>query len=166
MKVTAADGVQVYELSAGKRLPHWLSDRKRRTLSKDADVSRRVDIIQDLEFPAGCGKIKQSQDGEFIMATGLHPPQVRCYELKETSMKFWRVLDAEIVQFQILSEDYSKLAFLCNNRTVAIHAKFGAYYNFRIPSPGRDMCYNAESSDLLCCGSSSDIFRFNLHEGR
>ena len=49
MKVTAVDGVQVYELSAGKRLPHWLSDRKRRTLSKDAEISRRVDIIQDLE---------------------------------------------------------------------------------------------------------------------
>ncbi|QDZ25577.1 nucleolar protein 10 [Chloropicon primus] len=166
MKVTAADGVQVYELSAGKRLPHWLSDRKRRTLSKDADISRRVDIIQDLEFPAGCGKIKQSEDGEFILATGLHPPQVRCYELKETSMKFWRVLDSEIIQFQILSEDYSKLAFLCDNRTVCIHAKFGNYYKFRIPTPGRDMCYNPETCDLLLCGSSSEVFRFNLHDGR
>ena len=166
MKVTAADGVQVYELSAGKRLPHWLSDRKRRTLSKDADISRRVDLIQDLEFPAGCGKMKQSKDGEFILATGLHPPQVRCYELKETSMKFSRVLEAEIVQFQILSEDYSKLAFMCDNRTVCIHAKFGAYHKFRIPSPGRDFCYNPETCDLLLCGATAEVFRFNLHEGR
>ena len=166
MKVTAADGVQVYELSAGKRLPHWLSDRKRRTLSRDPEQSRRVDIVQDLEFPAGCGKLKYSQDGGFILATGLHPPQVRCYELKETSMKFWRVLDSEIIQFQILSEDYSKLAFLCDNRTVCIHAKFGAYYKFRIPTPGRDMCYNPETCDLLLSGSTSEVFRFNLHEGR
>ena len=166
MKVTAADGVQVYELSAGKRLPHWLSERKRRTLSKDADVARRVDIIQDLEFPAGCAKIKASEDNQYILATGLHPPQVKCYELKETSMKFWRVLDSEVVQFQILSDDYSKLVFLCNDRTVRVHAKFGHYYNFRIPACGRDMTYNHENCDLLFVGSSSEIFRFNLHEGR
>eukprot|EP00216_Chloropicon_sp_CCMP2111_P005383 CAMPEP_0198239520 /NCGR_PEP_ID=MMETSP1446-20131203/4904_1 /TAXON_ID=1461542 ORGANISM="Unidentified sp, Strain CCMP2111" /NCGR_SAMPLE_ID=MMETSP1446 /ASSEMBLY_ACC=CAM_ASM_001112 /LENGTH=651 /DNA_ID=CAMNT_0043922123 /DNA_START=118 /DNA_END=2073 /DNA_ORIENTATION=+ len=166
MKVTAADGVQVYEVSAGKRLPHWISERKRRTLSKDPDVSRRVDIVQDLEFPSGCGRVKMTGDGQYILATGLYPPQVRCFELKETSMKFMRVLQAEIVQFQVLSEDYSKLAFLCNDRSIAIHAKFGAYHNFRIPAPGRDLVYHRESCDLLACGSSSEIYRFNLHQGR
>lgn len=34
----------------------------------------------------------------------------------------------EIVDFHILSEDYSKCVFLCADRTVNFHAKFGAYY--------------------------------------
>ena len=166
MKVTAADGVQVYELSAGKRLPQWISDRKRRTLSKDPEVSRRVDLVQDFEFPTGCGRVAYTPDGRYVIATGLYPPQVRCFELKETSMKFMRVLPAEIVQFTVLSDDYAKMAFLCNDRSIAVHAKFGSYHTFRIPAAGRDLCYNRATCDLMAVGSSSEVFRFNLHQGR
>lgn len=43
-------------------------------------------------------------------------PQMRCYDVSQLSMKFDRHLDAEIVDFQILSEDYSKAVFLCADR--------------------------------------------------
>ena len=35
MEVTTANGVKVYNLSAGKSLPEWISDRKKRTLLKN-----------------------------------------------------------------------------------------------------------------------------------
>ena len=35
MQVTRAGGVKVYNLSAGKSLPEWISERKRRTLLKN-----------------------------------------------------------------------------------------------------------------------------------
>lgn len=41
---------------------------------------------------------------------------MRCYDVSQLSMKFDRHLDAEIVDFQILSEDYSKAVFLCADR--------------------------------------------------
>ena len=35
MQVTTANDVKVYNLSAGKSLPEWISDRKKRTLLKN-----------------------------------------------------------------------------------------------------------------------------------
>jgi hypothetical protein len=39
--------------------------------------------------------------------------QVKLYDLHHLSLKFDRHLDAEVVDFTILSDDYSKAAFLC-----------------------------------------------------
>ena len=35
MQVSTANNVKVYNLSAGKSLPEWISDRKKRTLLKN-----------------------------------------------------------------------------------------------------------------------------------
>ena len=35
MQVSSANDVKVYNLSAGKSLPEWISDRKKRTLLKN-----------------------------------------------------------------------------------------------------------------------------------
>jgi hypothetical protein len=40
----------------------------------------------------------------------------------------------QVVDFTILSEDYSKAAFLCADRTVSFHARFGGYYKARAPA--------------------------------
>ena len=66
---------------------------------------------------------------------------MRVYDLSQLSMKFERHLDAEIVDFQILGDDYCKAAFLCADRSICLHAKFGAYYRTRIPKAGRDLAY-------------------------
>ena len=39
MQVSTANDVKVYNLSAGKSLPEWVSDRKKRTLLKN-DVGK------------------------------------------------------------------------------------------------------------------------------
>lgn len=67
--------------------------------------------------------------------------QVRVFELGQLAMKFERHLDAEVVDFQILSDDYSKAAFLCADRSICLHAKYGAHYRTRIPHAGRDIAY-------------------------
>lgn len=54
--------------------------------------------------------------------------QVKVYEVGQLALKFERHLDAEIVDFQLLSEDYSKAVFLCCDRTLCFHARFGSYY--------------------------------------
>ena len=60
---------------------------------------------------------------------------------------------------QVLSDDYAKVAFLCADRSIALHAKFGAYHKIRIPRFGRDLAYHPYNADLLVAGSSSEIFR-------
>ena len=60
---------------------------------------------------------------------------------------------------QILSEDYSKAAFLCADRSVHLHAKYGAHFRTRVPRAGRDLAYASDSADLLIAASSPDIYR-------
>ena len=37
--------------TTGKAVPQWLPERQRRNLAKDENYRRRVELIQDLEFP-------------------------------------------------------------------------------------------------------------------
>ena len=52
MQVSTANNVKVYNLSAGKSLPEWISDRKKRTLLKN-DVGESVINYHELELSRG-----------------------------------------------------------------------------------------------------------------
>ena len=49
MQVTTANDVKVYNLSVGKTLPEWISDRKRRTLLKN-DVGKASNVAIKLFY--------------------------------------------------------------------------------------------------------------------
>ncbi|KAJ8570780.1 hypothetical protein K7X08_037752 [Anisodus acutangulus] len=144
----------------------WLPPKKQRALRKDPGYMTRVDLIQDLRFETATTRIKVTPDGEYLIASGIYPPQVKVYELRELSLKFERHLVSEIVNFEVLGDDYSKIAFLCADRSVCLHAKYGSHYNLRIPRMGRDIVYDCWSCDLLCAASSPDLYRINLEQGR
>lgn len=165
-RFTFVTATQVYSVAGGKSIPSWVSDAKKKSLRKDEEYRKRIELIQDFEFPAACQRIKATSDGQYIFATGYHPPRVRVYDLSQLSMKFERYLDAEIVDFQILSTDYSKAVFLCADRSLHFHAKFGAYYQVRVPRFGRDLAYSMYSAELLISGSSPEVYRLDLCEGR
>ncbi len=50
--------------------------------------------------------------------TGIYKPRLRCYDLHNLGMKFERCLDAEVVTFEILSDDYSKVITGANAENV------------------------------------------------
>uniref|UniRef100_A0A8C4NT76 Nucleolar protein 10 n=1 Tax=Dicentrarchus labrax TaxID=13489 RepID=A0A8C4NT76_DICLA len=167
MQISSVNDVKIYNLSHGKSLPEWLSDRKKRQLQKkDVDIQRRIELIQDFEMPTVCTSIKVSRDGQFILAAGTYKPRIRCYDTYQLSLKFERCLDSDVVAFDILSDDYSKLVFLHSNRYVEFHSQHGHYYKTRIPKFGRDFSYHYSSCDLYFVGSSSEVFRLNLEQGR
>ncbi|KAM3571815.1 hypothetical protein VYU27_006153 [Nannochloropsis oceanica] len=166
MQVATFSGCKVYNLSAGKSVPQWLSEKQRRQLSKENDYRRRVELIQDLEFPTASQRLRVSPDGQYIVASGTYPPAVRVYEVQEMSMKFERRLTAEVVDFLILSEDVGKLCFLQNDRTISFHAPYGSHYSMRIPTFGRSLAYHPPSCDLYVAAAGPDIYRLNLEEGR
>ncbi|KAG8445645.1 hypothetical protein GDO86_010431 [Hymenochirus boettgeri] len=167
MQVSNVNDVKIYNLSYGKSLPEWLSDRKKRALQKkDVDVRRRIELIQDFEMPTVSTNIKVSRDGQYIMATGTYKPRLRCYDTYQLSLKFERCLDSDVVKFDILSEDYSKIVFLQCDRYVELHSQHGRYYRFRIPKFGRDFSYHYPSCDLYFVGASSEVYRLNLEQGR
>lgn len=166
MKVTSLNGVKVYTLSDQRAVPSWLPPSKLKAFQKNDDYTRRVDLLQDLTFESAATRIKATPDGECIIVSGIYPPQVKVYEVRELSLKFERHLDAEILEFQILGDDYSKLAFLCSDRSVWLHAKYGSHHQLRIPRMGRDLAYNCWSADLLVAASSPELYRINLEQGQ
>lgn len=60
-------------------------------------------------MPGLSTNIRASKDGQYIMATGIYKPRVKCFDVNNLSMKFERCLDSEVVKFEILSEDYTKV---------------------------------------------------------
>ncbi|XP_006423766.2 nucleolar protein 10 [Citrus clementina] len=167
MKSTLINGVKMYSLVSQQRsVAAWLTPKKQRALRKNIDYQRRVELIQDLWFETATTKIRETPDGEFLIVSGIYPPQVKVYELRQLSLKFERHLDSEIINFEVLADDYSKLAFLCADRSISLHAKYGKHYSLRIPRMGRDMAYNSWSCDLLCAASSPELYRINLEQGR
>ncbi|KAF8793129.1 Nucleolar protein 10 like protein [Argiope bruennichi] len=167
MQIQTDNNVKIYNLSCGKSLPDWLTERKRRLLQKkNVDIRRRIELIQDFEMPGVSTGIKISRDGNFIFATGIYKPRIRCFDVNNLSMKFERCFDAEAVQFEILSDDYKKLALLQCDRTIELHVQHGSYFKLRIPKFGRDLKYHKASCDLLTCGAGSEIYRLNLEQGR
>ncbi|XP_018577166.1 nucleolar protein 10 [Anoplophora glabripennis] len=167
MQVSEPNNVKIYNLSVGKSLPEWLSERKRRALlKKDVDLRRRIELIQDFDMPGLSTTVKMSRDGQYIFATGIYKPRIKCFDVNNLSLKFERCFDSEAVTFEILSDDYSKFVLLQCDRYIEFHAAYGRYYRLRIPKFGRDMQYHYPSCDLFVVGASSDIYRLNLERGQ
>ena len=167
MEVSTANSVKVYNLSSGKSVPEWLNERKRRQLlKKNPEMQRRVQLLQDFDMPVSSSQVSVSADGNYIVATGLYKPCVKCYDVNQLSLKFDRGLDSEVVKFRILSEDYSKLAFLQADRYVELHVKSGTYFRVRVPTFGRDMAYHPPSCELHVAGAGPEVYRINLELGR
>lgn len=167
MQVTDHNNVKIYNLSAGKSLPEWLSDRKRRALQKNnLDIRRRIELIQDFDMPGLSTSMRLSEDGQYLMVTGIYKPRVKCFDVNQLSQKFERCFDSEVVTFEIISEDFTKMVFLQCDRYVEIHSGPGRYYRLRIPKFGHDMKYHYPSCDVFLVGSSPDIYRLNLERGQ
>ncbi|CAG9825089.1 unnamed protein product [Phaedon cochleariae] len=167
MQVSDPNNVKIYNLSVGKSLPEWLSERKRRALlKKNVDIRRRIELIQDFDMPGLSTTVKVSRDGQYILATGIYKPRVKCFDVNNLSLKFERCFDSEAVTFEVLSDDYSKLVFLQCDRYIEFHAGYGRYYRLRIPKFGRDMQYHYPSCDLFVVGASSEVYRLNLERGQ
>ncbi|KAL4706040.1 hypothetical protein ACJJTC_014262 [Scirpophaga incertulas] len=156
MQLFEIDNVKIYNLSAGKSFPDWLSDRKKRSLlKKNVDLRRRVELIQEFDMPGVSTSLRSSNDGQYIMATGIYKPRLKCYDVNNLSLKFERCLDSEVVTFEILNDDYSKF-----------HVGHGRHYRLRVPRFGRDIAYHKPTCDLFVVGASSDVYRLNLELGQ
>ncbi|EIW77241.1 hypothetical protein CONPUDRAFT_157505 [Coniophora puteana RWD-64-598 SS2] len=178
--------VKVYTVNgdttgSASSIPDWLTQKTSRPSTsssskpKRGKKSRRVDreavegkleLIQGFEFPAAAVRLKTTRAGHHVVATGAYKPQVRVWDLDELGMKFERHCEAENVDFEILSDDWTKLLLLQNDRTVELHAQGGLHHRTRIPRFGRAVAYHASSADALFATSGSEIYRLNLAQGR
>lgn len=168
-KSTNAGDVSVYQVSGAnvsRSLPDWIAKKRKRSLKNDLDYQNRVELIQDFEFEEASNKIKVSPDGKFIMATGTYKPQIHVYDLANASLKFSRHTDTENVDFEILSNDWTKSVHLQADRSIEFQNKGGMHYKTRIPKFGRNLAYNKANCDLYVSASGNELYRLNLDQGR
>lgn len=167
MKVANFNGCKVYNLTGdGKIAPSFMTDAKKRELSRDADYRRRVEVLQDFEMATASQCVKMTADKEHVILTGGYPPLVRCYTVSDMSLKFQRGLTSDVVAFECLSDDYGKMVFLQADRTLAFHAPYGTHYNVRVPKFGRDLVYGWDNCDLYVASSGEELYRINLEAGQ
>jgi len=133
---------------------------------RSASFRHRVELLQDFSFPTGSNIVKPSLCGEFILAMGHYPPQIKMFELKDMGMKFERRLDALGVDFVFLDGGYGKFAVLRSDRTVEFHAPYGLHYTVRLPVFCRCIEYEKETCRVLCGGVDGNVYRIDVSEGR
>lgn len=135
LPVLTANNIKIYNVTgySHHQLPQWLVRKNSKKLKKDVEWSRRVQLVQDFEFPEASLRIAFTPDLQHIIATGVYKPQFRVYDLTEVALKFERHTTTENVAMQILGDDWRKLALLQADRNIEFHSPLGLYYSTRIP---------------------------------
>lgn len=64
MKASTLNGVKIYDLSAGKSLPEYLEEAKKRKVKLKVleEYRNRIDLIQDLDFKVASRRIRMTPD--------------------------------------------------------------------------------------------------------
>lgn len=168
ISVSEFNGIKAYNFSFGKTLPEFLEStrKKNKSLKKDPLFKKRIELIQNFHYKGSSQHLEVSEDGNYILVSGIYKPMLKIFDLSQLALKHERGIDSEIVKFRLLSSDYKKVAMICKDRNVEFHAQYGRHFKLRTPKVGRDLIYNRHSCDLLIAASSSDIYRLNLEEGR
>lgn len=77
MKLSNQSEVPVYTISGSntaRPLPEWLARRRKRSLKDDPEYANRIELLQDFEFEEASQCVKVSEDGEWVMSTGMTQP--------------------------------------------------------------------------------------------
>lgn len=94
---------KIYNISTSRAAPNFLSKTKKKSLRKNSEYQRRLQLLQDFNFPTAAQKIQISKDGQYLGVIGHYPPQVKMFDLSQLSQKFERHLDSEILDFEVNS---------------------------------------------------------------
>ena len=165
--LTHSNSHQIYNLAASKTLPEFLASsiRSKKSLRYDDEYRGRLELIQDFGFQAAAVSLVFSPDGQFILASGVYPPEIRVYDVRDLGLKFARRFDAEPLSALFLGEDFRKIAILRNDRFVELHAQYGRHECVRIPEFGRALAFDRTTAVLYIAGAQGSIFRLDLEEG-
>jgi ribosome biogenesis protein ENP2 len=109
--VLDSENVRVYSVNgaatgSSSSLPDWLTRKRaakgkgKKRIIKD-QIEATIELIQGFEFPEASNRVKTTQDGHHVIATGTYKPQMRVWDLDQLSLKFERHSDAENVDFVV-----------------------------------------------------------------
>ena len=133
---------------------------------KNLNKNKIINSLFNFSFPSVVKKIKESIDGHYLIAYGEYPPQIRCFDLYNLSLKFQRTINCEIKDFQIISTNWEKMIFLRSDNFLEFHSKSGYYYQIKLPDVSNSLFFDHLSRILYIFSINNQIFRFNIEEGK
>lgn len=74
MKISNHSEVPVYTISGSntaRPLPEWLARKRKRSLKQDPEYASRIELLQDFEFEEASSCVRVSEDGNWVMSTGM-----------------------------------------------------------------------------------------------
>ena len=77
MKISNHLAVPVYTVSGSstaRPLPEWLARKRKRSLKNDPEYASRIELLQDFEFEEASQCVRVSDDGQWVMSTGMSMP--------------------------------------------------------------------------------------------
>ena len=77
MKISNHLTVPVYTVSGSstaRPLPEWLARKRKRSLKTDPEYASRIELLQDFEFEEASQCVRVSDDGQWVMSTGMSMP--------------------------------------------------------------------------------------------
>lgn len=157
---------QITPLSATLSIGARATAAQKRAHRKQQLANTETQLIQDFAFPTLSHRIKVTPDGDYILACGVYPPQIHVYDVRELSLKYKRHVTTDIVDFQILEQNYGKFVLLTAERGVELHTPFGKHFETRVPRFGRDLMLHKGTAELFIVGDGREAWRLNLHQGR
>lgn len=164
MQVSLHNKVKAYNLTAGKSLPEWLSERRKNKKSV-AGTENRIELLHDLEFPHCARCLFRCPNGTNLFAAGDYPYRLKCFDVNELSMKYSFNADMNILSGVCLSSDYKKFALRGEGRQITIHHSAAIVDRVRVPHIQRSLILDPFHAELLSSGVSPEILRINLETG-
>lgn len=76
MRISNHSAVPVYTISGSstaRPLPEWLARKRKRSLKTDPEYASRIELLQDFEFEEAGQCVRVSDDGQWVMSTGMEP---------------------------------------------------------------------------------------------
>ncbi|AFM98728.1 hypothetical protein EHEL_080230 [Encephalitozoon hellem ATCC 50504] len=126
----------------------------------------KMNMIKDLGYTASSIDLVMSENGRYLVSVGVYKPSVKIYDLENLALKVERHLESDPVKVLSLTEDSSKICILRNDRTMEFHAKYGYHEGVKTPTLCFDACLNKFRAEVMSGGKGSNIYRFNLDQGR
>ncbi len=179
MKISNHSAVPVYTISGSstaRPLPEWLARKRKRSLKNDPEYASRIELLQDFEFEEASQCVRVSEDGQWVMSTGMssaamyacflpclerlyiakpdsflgtYKPQIHTHYLPHLSLSFARHTISLNTTFLLLSTDYSKSLHLQADRSLEFHTPLGCHHTTRLPRYGRDLKFDKRSAEAL-----------------
>ncbi|KAM0671211.1 hypothetical protein CWI42_090260 [Ordospora colligata] len=125
-----------------------------------------TEMVRDLGYTAAVFDMTVSEDGKSLVTIGSYKPSIKIYDMINLSLKVERHFEAEPLRVIPLTQDASKICILKRDRSIELHAKYGFHESIKVPSVCLDACFNKFKAEIMCAGVGSDIYRFNLEQGR